>query len=276
VGTLSLMELNTANYDNHPDWDERLPMIVDAVVACEASVVALSEIRYSPSNSVNTGCVAYWSALGIDNPGCAYQNMGDQILTLLRTKAGYESCDILTSRATTDSTPPGWEGLSILSVLPFRAGGWQRLRGGSDGNDRITQFAVVEVDGDDVYVFNTHWSLNEGDRPLNAQDTVEFMGRVAPAGTPFVLAGDFNTYYTGTPERSLKDLIAYGLRDAWPLVQPGDPGYTWSNPTPDERIDYVWVPAAVTPTQASLVATAPNENGVYASDHVGIHMTLTV
>ncbi len=276
--TFDVVAFNVANYDGHHWWGERLPMVVDAVAGADFDVAALTEIRYTATNSSRPGAPGYWTDLSLSGVGAGYQDMGQQILTLLRTREGFEDTTCVTIRSMTyqyDLGRESWEGLSILSRLPVVAQGSRclsRIPDG-DGNARATQYAEVTLaDGRSLFVFNLHFSLCAEERVTNAQETLEMVSLLVPSGAPYVLMGDLNATPDDAAVTVLKDAA---LDDAWPAKYPDDPGYTHPTGALTERIDYVWTPASVTIDGGELIATSPNEDGLYASDHLGLHFTLS-
>ena len=89
---------------------------------------------------------------------------------------------------------------------------------------------------------------------------------------PFVLTGDFNAEPDAAPIRLLTGRLTLegrrgNLMDAWALLHPDEPGFTWE---PRERIDYIFVSPSVRVHEIALAATEPNAEGVYPSDHCGL------
>jgi beta-glucosidase len=267
MANFNLMTLNLANYDDHADWDERLSIIVDTVTSNDADVIAVQEVRFDPRQpSTQT----------------TYQNMAEQLVAALDASPGYAGMAIVTQPLmfypdTQDHYPTAngqlWEGVSILSRLPILETGALFLpRVGSDANLRGTQYAAIAAGGSTVYVFNTHFALDAADRMSNAQQTLAYMARFAG---PQFLVGDLNAIPSDPAIGALTD---GGLTDVWASLQPSQPGYTWPSNDPSKRIDYIWVDssAAAIAQSIQLVATKPDGNGVYASDHFGLLASIEV
>lgn len=266
----SVMTLNLANYDDHPDWSARLQIIVTTILNENPDVIAVQEVRFDPSQPTTQS---------------SYQSMAEQIVDLLNQAqpATYAGVDIVSqplmfypdSSEHYPSPPPNkqlWEGLAILSRLPvLKTGSIFLARTGSDANLRGTQFATVATGGTELTVFNTHFGLDATDRESNATQTLAYMDGFA---SPRLLVGDLNAV-PGDP--ALAILAKGGLTDLWAQLEPDQNGYTWPSSDPSKRIDYCWGDATVATaaTTIDLVATQP-VNGIYASDHFGLLVTITL
>ncbi|MGQ0721916.1 MAG: endonuclease/exonuclease/phosphatase family protein [Candidatus Eiseniibacteriota bacterium] len=94
----------------------------------------------------------------------------------------------------------------------------------------------VDLDGVVVQVLNTHLSIHERERRLQAADLVDNWLRRSEGRDTRVLAGDFNasagSWTARTIERVLRNVAADGPRDA---------AHTWSGRVPLRRIDHVFV-----------------------------------
>lgn len=108
-------------------------------------------------------------------------------------------------------------------------------------------------------------------------------GPVGTAPGPVVLLGDINSGpELPVPENRLayQALVAGGLVDTWPILHPGDPGFTSSlgddlvDP-PDaleHRIDLIMFLGEVEPKRSWLTGNDPRnrtESGLWPSDHLG-------
>ncbi|MEU4481000.1 endonuclease/exonuclease/phosphatase family protein [Micromonospora sp. NPDC023966] len=133
---------------------------------------------------------------------------------------------------------------------------------------------------------NTHLeAVNPIVRLQQAQELAE-----GPLRTlrPVILVGDLNT----GPDRTSPDdrlaylmLLAYGLRDTWPLLHHRDPGYTvdlgvdLNQPADslEHRVDLILVRGAVKPLRSEVFGTERRTpGGRWASDHLGHAATLAV
>ncbi|MBU7024417.1 MAG: hypothetical protein HXS40_09655, partial [Theionarchaea archaeon] len=63
-----------------------------------------------------------------------------------------------------------------------------------------------------------------------------------------------------------------------PALHPGENGYTYpSDPAPTKRIDYVWVDKGLVNSVKGIeTILADPQGGIYASDHLGLFVTLSV
>jgi endonuclease/exonuclease/phosphatase family metal-dependent hydrolase len=171
------------------------------------------------------------------------------------------------------------EGDAILAKkeLAMRSLGKKRLSGGgiitnlftfhfSEANQVVG--AVIELDGETVYLFNTHLHAGPPNEPwffeilANAvlegvitpegldeiqakieNDQVwrqgevdlmlDWMAEIVPEDVPVVLMGDFNAQISA-PE--IQDIINAGFIDSFSTVNPGVAGSTWN---PDENLNII-------------------------------------
>jgi endonuclease/exonuclease/phosphatase family metal-dependent hydrolase len=261
---LTLLTLNLANYDDHPDWPQRLQIMVDAIVAAQPDVIAVQEVRFDPSQPTTEA---------------SYQSMAEQLVYLLDQQASYAGLSIVSQPLMFypdpsdqyPAPPPAtqlWEGLAILSRLPIvQTGAIFLSQPGSDRNRRGTQHAAVTSGDTTVHVFNTHFALDAIDQASNAVETIAYL---AGFSGPQILVGDLNAIPSAP---AVAALTAAGLTDAWASLEPGAYGYTWPSNDPAKRIDYGFVNAALSAQSVELVLTQP-VGGIYASDHLGLVFTL--
>jgi len=269
---LTIMEFNTANYNDHLGWNVRLPLIVKAIKSENPDIIGLSEIRWDPSPDFfyNSTCSQFWAQYNLAPPDCGSMDTGQQILTLLQAQSSeYADAQIVTNQAMVYSSGI-WEGLSVISRLPVTESAVCQLSqpvGCTDANKRITQWVQVQLPGGDMFsVYNTHFALSQPCLVTNVDETLEFMANSGGAG---VLIGDMNA----TPDNpALQPLSAAGLTDAWAQLQPNDNGYTFPSWGLAERIDYCWASSAYSEALNTicLAATECASGVVYASDHVAL------
>jgi len=132
-----------------------------------------------------------------------------------------------------------------------------------------------------IRVVDTH--LEAVADPIRDAQVAELVaGPVRDAPPELVLAGDLNLRPDAVPYRAL---TAVGLTDVWATVAGGDPGVTCCqaadlrNPASmlDERIDYVFVRGALTPSTAERLGALESErtpSGLWPSDHAGVEAAL--
>jgi|GEM_PF-1199137 len=270
---LTVMEFNTANYNDHLAWNARLPLIVSAIIAADADIIGLSEVRldYSPNFFYNEICEQFWAQYGLSPSNCASMDTGQQILTLLQNQSSpYANAQIITNVAMTYSDTL-WEGLSVISRLPILSNGVLQLSKPADCTDsnlRITQWAQIQLpDGSPFYLYNTHFALSQPCLVTNVKETLELMNQIS--GLAGVLIGDMNA----TPDNTaFQPFSAAGFADAWAQLNPNENGYTFPSWGPAKRIDYCWASSryASNLITAALGAADCASGVVYASDHLAL------
>lgn len=130
--------------------------------------------------------------------------------------------------------------------------------------------------GRDVYVYNTHFTLRQGERQLLSANLVASRIAEHPPDSVIVLLGDFNA----PAERSETWRVVTGdtLRDAWVEAdERRGPAFTLSEFGPPTdwdvgRIDWVVVRGPVEVLSAETVVD--NDNGRYPSDHYPVSVRL--
>ncbi|MFI5486124.1 endonuclease/exonuclease/phosphatase family protein [Micromonospora echinaurantiaca] len=187
--------------------------------------------------------------------------------------------------------------LTMRDVILVRHGGRVKVTGTASGNFVTNMVTPLPATGDSVTstrgwtavdvvhgrrafrVVNTHLeAFHPGVRVRQAEELL-----AGPLDVPgrVVLVGDLNTgpelpepvnrlaYFT---------LVAGGLVDTWPILHPGDPGYTaglgddLTEPADDveHRIDMVLVRGTVVPVASEVFGTERRTpDGRWASDHLG-------
>lgn len=130
----------------------------------------------------------------------------------------------------------------------------------------------------EIYVFNTHFTLREGQRQLEGAAMINQRIASLPPGTPVILMGDFNAVAGSSETWDLA--TSGGLRDAWRVAGAHEGPAVTSNgfgPPPEDwegRIDWILVggPIAV-PSIATIVHSV---RGRYPSDHYPVLATLEI
>ena len=187
--------------------------------------------------------------------------------------------------------------LTMHDVILIRHGGRLKVTGTDSGNfvnnlvlplpavgatvvSRRGWTAVDLVHGERAFrVVNTHLeAFHPGIRVLQAQELLA--GPLAVSGD-VILIGDLNT---GPELPEPVNRLAYfvlvqaGMIDTWPILHPGDPGYTaglggdLNEPADDveHRIDMVMYRGAVTPVSSRVFGTErQTAGGLWPSDHLG-------
>ncbi|MCA9793036.1 MAG: endonuclease/exonuclease/phosphatase family protein [Candidatus Eremiobacteraeota bacterium] len=188
-------------------------------------------------------------------------------------------------------------GNAILSRWPITA--WERhllpSQPSRDGG-RNCGYVTAEVEGPrgPLRLYTTHLSYKpeESDiRQLQVTHLARALAARPAQAMPAILAGDFNAVPESDEIRMLTGkrqvpVPGYAYYDAWEVVHPTDPGFTWerTNPythaalEPDRRLDYVFAgrprpDGAGHAVAATRFGTEPIGE-VYPSDHYGVLVEL--
>jgi len=127
--------------------------------------------------------------------------------------------------------------------------------------NRIAIFAKIETPLGEVHLINSHFGLARNERLLQAElmAGADWAGS-APADTPLVLMGDFNSLPGSPPHRA----IARQLRDIRALVEPAKSLRTFPTFFPSFAIDHIFINRALH-VRAAHVHRSPLAR--LASDH---------
>ena len=158
---------------------------------------------------------------------------------------------------------------------PLRTSGRRRRSGG-----RIVTWARFHhrLSGQQIYAFNTHFTLRRGAPQLASAELVA--GRVAalPAGTPVVVLGDFNN--DAEVSDTWRVATGHGLRDVWvEAAETHGPRSTYGDfgpPRPDltERVDWMLGEGPILVRRAETIVH--NDEGRFPSDHYPVTAVLEV
>lgn len=170
-------------------------------------------------------------------------------------------------------------------VVPIESGtfwlgnppsGSSRRRGGS----RIVTWARFHhlATRQQVYVYNTHFTLREGQQQLEAATRINEHIAALPEGSAVIVMGDFNA--TAESSATWQVATSQGLRDAWAIAPERSGPAVTSNgfsPPPDDweaRIDWILVSGSVeVPAISTIVHSV---DGRYPSDHYPVLARLRV
>ncbi len=226
------------------DWEARLPVIVDGVVAAAPDVIGLEEVCLEPGGrDALEALVAALDARGV-SPLASARTV---------THRAWDAYD---------------EGLAILSRHPIGEVHVAALPPGAI--PRKVLVARIERDGESVVFATTHLDHQDAAvRARQASAASSAVAAVASAG-PRVLVGDLNE---GPGGGVTSALAADAWTDAWATVHPGDPGPTFPAANPTARIDYVWSAGGLAPQAIERTFALPVA-GVRASDHLGLRAVL--
>lgn len=279
IFALKIADLNTANYDDHANWDTRSKLIAQAIADSGADIIALQEIRYNKKNP--------HSANG--------SNMAEHVLQELDKidPDKFKDADLSVHEAMhydTGEDSEHWEGLSIIyrtndhlkfikeGMFPLTISAICRI----DENRRILQYLEFEYDGHPLYIFNTHFSYDKTCRDENVSQAISNIKNTVNVNeTPILLVGDLNatdvcnnadTCREYDPEM-ISQLHDNGLIDLWREYYDisKNAGYTYPAKDPNIRIDYAWVNNAFAILTQGISIFANHSSGnIYPSDHYGL------
>jgi endonuclease/exonuclease/phosphatase family metal-dependent hydrolase len=254
------MKVITFNLRNFTDdhWDQRRPLMVQDMIRYDADVLAFQEVR------------GY-----INNPD---NNMAKQIQEDLQEQ-GVDYPSLVVQQAMPYPDQGVWEGLAIMAKVDIAKSGYKELTlgQGSDSNKRIVLWAQFDVENGTFYVFNNHFSYDENQAMLNAQEVIAY---VNPFDGPGLLVGDLNT----TPDSDVVQYIAdNGWQDVWEAFCPDDDGFTFRPWDLIKRIDYLWInkywsaQVFVNAVQSieRIFTRCDHDSGEYPSDHLGLMTAFT-
>jgi hypothetical protein len=274
------------------DFPARATLLADEIVANKPDLVGLQE-------------VALWRTGPIGDPAPATGVRYDYLALLMAELAtSGHPYDVAVVQQEADLEAPAGTPynldvrLTMRDVILVRHGGGVKVAGAQSGNFANNLVlplpsvgasatstrgwtAVDAVHGTRAFRFvNTHLeAFHAGIRLLQAGELLS--GPIASAPGDVVLAGDLNTGPDlPVPANRLAyfALVAGGLVDTWPIVHPGDPGYTsglgddLNQPAGDleNRIDMVMFRGDVVPIDSWLVGnTVQTPGGRWPSDHLG-------
>ncbi|MFU8854205.1 endonuclease/exonuclease/phosphatase family protein [Micromonospora sp. SL1-18] len=284
---------------------------VDMVNFPARAALIAKEIRERDPDLVGLQEVALWRTGPIGDPAPATQVRYDYLALLMAELAvSGHPYDVAVVREEADLEAPAGAPhnldvrLTMRDVVLVRHGGRITVTGTSSGNyvnnlpfplpavgDTVTSTrgwtAVDAVLGSRSFRFvNTHLeAFHPGVRLLQAQELLR--GPLNVSGR-LILVGDLNT----GPELPVPDnrlayfaLVAGKMVDTWPILHPGDPGYTsglgddLTQPADDveHRIDMVMLRGAVVPVASEVFGTQRRTpDGRWASDHLGHQAVLAL
>lgn len=152
----------------------------------------------------------------------------------------------------------GEYGNALLTRYPVRRWANTHCSRLSPGEQRGVLQAVLQVQGRELVVLDTHFDLSEAERLRNADAIHQLVPSYRP--NPIILCGDFNA----NPGSSVYRRLAEQFADAWPLAGAGE-GNTIPADKPSRRIDFIWLSA--TNSLVPLRAWVPQTD---ASDHLPV------
>jgi endonuclease/exonuclease/phosphatase family metal-dependent hydrolase len=251
---MKVITLNLRNFtDDH--WEERLPLIGNDIKEYGAEILAFQEVRgyIDPLKGKDMAQQLQEYLLDIDSP---YPYLFEQ-----------KAMDYVDQEV--------WEGLAILSTLPFTDRGYEKLDlgNGSDPNKRIMLWARFDPEGGPLYVSNNHFSYDRRQALRNAQQVISYLKGFKYPG---LLVGDLNA----TPNESAVIYIKdNNWIDIWEQIWPKENGYTYESGNATKRIDYQWKNSYFTKKIQGIERVFTEKGPVtgeyreYPSDHYGVMIT---
>lgn len=231
-------------------WEERKHALVDWFTETRPDVVALQEATRSPEL-----CEATW---------LAEQTGMDAVYAAAYVRPGRgDFGNAVLSR---------WPIVDSRSLQLTLAGSNIEPRGALTVDVRVRNRLVSVTSTHLSYQFDAGWV-----REAQVRQLADFVG-TGSGDFPPIVCGDFNARPESTEVRHISGL----LFDAFQEAHPGELGFTWNNtnpytaqdPTPDQRIDYIFIgtrtaDGAGKVLDAAVVCDAPRR-GVWPSDHFGV------
>jgi endonuclease/exonuclease/phosphatase family metal-dependent hydrolase len=139
----------------------------------------------------------------------------------------------------------------------------------------------AKLRGKPYRLVDTH--LESINYPIQVMQAIELVNGPTLAPVPVVLAGDINSDADSSDpvlSASYQVLVNAGFLDFWPIIHPGDPGFT--NPlhgedpvtpsTPNQRIDVILAKPGgkgIDARDEFLIGTT-SDDGLWPSDHAGV------
>lgn len=242
---ISLVTLNL--YHDKAQWPKRLPAILAELKLLRPDVIALQEV-------------------------IGHENLPNQARTLADA-LGYEYA----FSSTDPAGSPQRYGNAILTRHPILKQDWTKLEPFDDS--RTALHLRISIGGHAVNVYTTHLHWTDGGGAIRRQQVdglLAFIARTSD-GAPSLLAGDFNAV-ASAPELGA---IAAQFDDAYGSVHKDADRDPKANSTLNlayfapKRIDHVFLQhGAFVPEAARIILDRADAEGVWPSDHYGVHALL--
>lgn len=259
---LRLVTINTAKEE--APYHRRLELLAAGLAALEPDIVLLQETFNSPDHRFNTtrALAAALGLIAIEAPA--------------RCKPRRIEGEIIDASA----------GLGLLSRFPVTAQDRMPLPADPRDGERIAQLARISTPRGELLIVNTHLTHLRGGAQLRQRQLTAIFDHpwLANAGevVATVLGGDLNTDLPRLPDLLATVPPGWSLLDTYQAAGGAKPRVTmpaywaWSE---DRCLDYVIsITRAGEPhprwTEAAIVLTEPDGDGIFPSDHRGVAVAL--
>ena len=235
------MKILTLNLRHNQDrWEERFPLVVEVLEKHQPDIIGFQEV---------------WRPI----------QQADRILDQV-------AADGWNLKVLAKQGKYGREGIAIASRYPISSHESIDL----PGNERVAQRALLEVNGTQLWIANTHLHHQPKDESVRLPQMQALLRWLADTDPPTILTGDMNATPESVTIREAKQIYS----SAHEAVHGTEPAVTSPTPlAPDYRsgqgstIDYIFYSGdKVRVTAASVVANEPHpeDETLYPSDHFGI------
>lgn len=242
---LSLVTLNL--YHDKAQWPKRLPMIVAELKRLQPDAIALQEVLQ-------------------------HESLPNQAQTIAAA-LGYRYVFV--------STDPADQarryGNAILTRHPILAQDWKKLEPLDDS--RTAMHLRISIEGRLVNLYDTHLHWTDEGGAIRRQQVAGLLDFIAVTrdGAPSVVMGDFNAE-TAAPELQAlsKDFVeAYAVLHPQAKTDPKTRSTLNLAYFAPKHIDQVFLQRdAFDPIEARIILDQADAEGVWPSDHYGVHVRL--
>lgn len=245
-----LMTLNINGYQTrHGNWEQRKSLIRRIISWDSPDVLALQAVRRDPNQFEG-------------------RDQASQLAGFLKRPATVHY------HPATSLEDGSQEGSALISYLPEILYQHKQLSLGADCEDKTVRLVLRAdylIGGEQVSVYNCHFSWIESENRRNIEEALHFLGN--PARQKAILCGDLNSTSAKDGPKILRN---QGWVDTWEIMNPGRRGLTFESHAPEIRIDYIFAtPALCSRVQFVEVVEAESPDGnIRISDHLGLLITL--
>lgn len=244
------------------DWfEKREKLVIQELKALKPDIVCLQETTIHQGERIYNQAQAICKGIGLH--GIAFTPYGNLIEVISHDQGG----------------------IAILSRWPFLSVRNLRLPPGHDdpSDARVALNVTVASPGGELSFITTHLSWRENESEIRLIQLGLALESFAPdqardSLSRTVLMGDLNA----TENEPVVRLANRRLKDAWRVLNPNQPGYTWTaekafsdlHPMPDRRLDYIFCSKDIEVETAEIVVKGKEHEN--PSDHFGVMADLTL